>query len=277
VTRDEVCFSSEVRVFVLGTGSTGNCVVVESGGERVLVDAGLNPTRATERMRALGADFVGKRAPLGVFVTHDHGDHSAQALPVARALRAPIYAHERAPLPAARRRFAVRDLHPGRPIPLGPFVVETVLVPHDAAHVAVRISAGGARVAIATDVGHATRDLHALLAGSDLVLLESNYCARLLEAGPYPTSLKRRVGGPLGHLSNHEAAALVASLEGTRVGRVALIHLSRANNTPDRALDAVSMRARRIAVEALDHGEGRRFEVDGAASPSWGEQLALGF
>jgi phosphoribosyl 1,2-cyclic phosphodiesterase len=269
--------SLEVRVYVLGTGSTGNCVVVESGGERVLVDAGLNPTRATERMRALGADFVAHRAPLGVFVTHDHGDHAAQALPVARALRAPLYAHERAPMQAARRRRPVGDVQPGRPIVLGPFVVETVLVPHDAAHVAVRISAGGARVAIATDVGHATRDLRAMLAGSDLVLLESNYCASLLEAGPYPTSLKRRVGGGLGHLGNHEAAALVASLEGTRVAHVALIHLSRANNTPDRALDAVSARARRIAVEVLDHGEGRRFDVDGGASISWGEQLALAF
>lgn len=266
-----------MRVFVLGTGSTGNCIVVEAAGERLVVDAGLNPTRGQERMRALGADFIAPRAPLGVFVTHDHGDHAAQALPVARALRAPLFAHERASLPAARRRLAVRDFVPGRPIALGPFVVETVVVPHDAAHVAVRVSAAGARVAVATDVGHVTRDLRALLAGSDLVLLEANYCASMLEAGPYPPSLKRRVGGPLGHLGNHEAAALVASLEDTRVSRVGLIHLSRANNTPDRALETVRAKTRRIAVDVLDHGESRRIDVTTSASLAWGEQLALAF
>ena len=195
-----------VRVFVLGSGSSGNCLVVEAEGERLVVDAGMNPTRAVERMRALAADLVTARAPLGIFVTHDHGDHAAHALPLARALRAPLYAHDAAPLERARRRLDVRRYEPGRQVSLGPFAVDAVALPHDAPHVALRVGAAGRSVAVVTDAGCATRELRSMLAGCDLVLLEANYCPRLLESGPYPTSLKRRIGGPRGHLANEQAA-----------------------------------------------------------------------
>jgi phosphoribosyl 1,2-cyclic phosphodiesterase len=266
-----------LRVFVLGTGSSGNCLVAEADGERVILDAGMGPTRAAERMRALGADLVTSRAPLGVFVTHEHGDHAAHAVPIARALRAPLHAHDGIPAPRARRRLEVRPYTPGRPIPLGPFLVEALLVPHDAAHVALRVSAGGRRFGLATDVGHATRELRAFLGGCDLVFLESNYCPGLLETGPYPPRLKQRVAGPLGHLGNQQAAELARSLEDTRVGRVVLVHLSQTNNSPERALDAVVSRTRRLPVEALPHAEARRFDVTAGSWSAAAEQLALAF
>jgi phosphoribosyl 1,2-cyclic phosphodiesterase len=271
-----------VRILVLGSGSSGNCLVVEAEGERLLVDAGMGPTRATETMRRLGADLVTSRAPLGVLVTHEHGDHAAHALPLARALRAPIFAHDCAALERARSRIEVRSYVPGRPLALGPFVVEALGVPHDAPQVAVRISAGGRRFGVATDLGRAPRDLRGFLGGCDLVLLESNYCASLLESGPYPARLKRRVGGPLGHLANEQAAELAASLEDTRVSRLVLVHLSRTNNTPERAHDVVASRARRLRLEVLAHGEARCFEVGqgtGGSSRSLrgAEQLGFGF
>ncbi len=266
-----------MRIFVLGSGSSGNCLVVEAEGERLLVDAGMGPTRAAKRMRALGADLVTSRPPLGLFVTHDHGDHAAHALPLARALRMPILAHSGVALERARSRVEVRSYVPGRGLPLGPFVVEALPVPHDAPQVALRISAGRRRFAIATDLGRATRDLGAFLRGCDLVLLESNYCPTLLESGPYPPHLKRRVGGPLGHLANEQTADLAASLEDTRVSRLVLVHLSRTNNTPERAREIVASRVRRLALEVLPHGEVRRFDVDGRGFASGGEQLAFGF
>jgi phosphoribosyl 1,2-cyclic phosphodiesterase len=267
-----------VRVFALATGSSGNCLVVEADGERLVVDAGIGPTRAVERMRSLGADLVTSRAPLGVFVTHDHGDHAAHALPVARALRAPLYAHDAAMLPRARRRTDVRSYMPGaRPVVLGPFVVEALAVPHDAPHVALRISAGGCRVAIATDVGHPTRDLRRFLAASDLVMLEANYCPQMLEVGPYPPRLRARVAGPLGHLANEQAAEIARDLDDTRVSRLVLIHLSRANNTPERALDVVASAVRRLGVEALPHGMPHLFDVLRGTSTAYAEQLAFGF
>lgn len=266
-----------VRVFVLGSGSSGNCLVVESEGERLVVDAGIGPTRATVKMRALGADLITSRAPLGVFVTHDHGDHAAHALPIARALRAPLFAHDGIPAPRARARLEVRSYAPGRPVPLGPFIVEALAIPHDAPHVALRVSSGGKRFGIATDLGHAPRDLRAFLAGCDHVFLESNYCPRLLETGPYPMRLKRRVAGPLGHLSNDQTADLARSLENTRVSHLVLVHISRTNNSPAQALDVVASKAHRLPVEALPHGEPRRFDVVGGAGLRGAEQLSLAF
>jgi phosphoribosyl 1,2-cyclic phosphodiesterase len=277
VSRQRARLALAVRIWVLGSGSSGNCLVVEAEGERLVVDAGINPTRATERMRALGADLITSRHPLGVFVTHDHGDHAAHALPLARALRAPLFAHERAALTRARSRIDVRHYVPGRPLALGPFVVEALAVPHDAPHVALRIAACGRRFAIATDLGHATRDLRAFLAGCDHVFLESNYCPRLLETGPYPLRLRQRVAGPLGHLANDQAADLAASLQDSRVARLVLVHLSRANNTLDRALETVAARARRLRVEALAHGAAHTFDIAPGNALAGAEQLAFSF
>jgi phosphoribosyl 1,2-cyclic phosphodiesterase len=271
------CAAKGVRIFVLGSGSSGNCLVVEAEGERLLIDAGMGPTRAVARMRALGADLVTSRPPLGLFVTHDHGDHAAHALPLARALRAPLYAHAGVPLDRARRRQPVFSYTPGRALALGPFCVEAIVIPHDAPHVAIRVSAGGCRFAIATDLGHATRELRVLLAGCDLVMLEANHCPQLLEAGPYPPRLKRRVAGSLGHLANAQAADLAATLEDTRVSRLVLAHLSRTNNSPERALATVASRLRRLPVEALLHGEPRRLDVSAAGRLAFAEQLGLGF
>ena len=269
-----------VRVFVLGSGSSGNCLVVEAEGERLVLDAGMGPNRSIERMRSLGSDLVTSRAPLGLFVSHDHGDHAAHALPIARALRAPLHLHQGIAAPRARSRLEVRAYTPGRPVPLGPFVVDALPIPHDAPQVAFRVSAGGRRFGIATDLGHVTRELRAFLAGCDVVFLESNYCAEMLESGPYPLHLKRRVAGPVGHLANEQTAELARSLEDTRVARLVLVHLSRTNNTPARALEVVSSRAHRLRVEALAHGQPHRFDVvagEGGRAFAGAEQLPLGF
>jgi phosphoribosyl 1,2-cyclic phosphodiesterase len=267
-----------VRVFVLGSGSSGNCLVLEAEGERLVLDAGIGPNRATERMRALGADLITSRPPLGLFVTHDHGDHASHAMPLARALRAPLYVHPGLPF-VARKRVEVVRYVPGKPIVLGPFSVDALPIPHDAPHVAFRVSAGGKRFAIATDLGHVTRELRGLLGTCDLVMLEANHCPELLETGPYPPRLKRRVGGPLGHLANHQTADLAAALEDTRVSRLVLSHISRTNNTLDRALTTVGARLRRgrVTLEALAQGEARRLEVTETRRLAHAEQLGFGF
>jgi phosphoribosyl 1,2-cyclic phosphodiesterase len=265
-----------VRVFVLGSGSSGNCFVVESQGERLVVEAGMGPTRAVERMRAMGADFVTARPALGVLVTHEHGDHAAHALPLSRAQRAPILAHDGITLPRTRRRTEVRSYTPGRALTLGPFLIESLAVPHDAPQVAVRVSAGGWAFALATDLGVAPKGLRPFLSECDLVFLESNHCPRLLETGPYPPRLRTRVAGGLGHLANEQAAEVAASLDHTRVGRLVLVHLSRVNNTPERARDVVSSRVRRMPVDVLAQGEARRFDVS-AGARAGAAQMAFGF
>jgi len=266
-----------VRIFVLGSGSSGNCLIVEVDGERLVIDAGIGPMRATERMRALGSEFITSRAPHGVFVTHDHGDHSSHALPLARCLRAPIYAHKGVALDRARRRVDVRPYEPGVPVIAGPFQVEALHIPHDAPQVALRVTAGDRRFAIATDLGHPTPALRSMLAGCDLVMLESNHCPHLLEHGPYPPRLKQRVAGHLGHLANEQAAALAATLENTRVSDLVLSHISRTNNTPERALAVVGARLQRVRVQALPNGTARRLDVVQGNRLAAAEQLGFGF
>jgi phosphoribosyl 1,2-cyclic phosphodiesterase len=271
-----------MRIFVLGSGSSGNCLVVQADGERLVLEAGMGPLRARARMQGLGADLISARVPLGILVTHEHADHSAHAVPLARALKAPLMVHERMRLPARpseptrRRPVEARPYTPGRPFGLGPFLVEALPVPHDAPHVALRVTAGSQCFALVTDVGRITRDLRRFLESCDLVLLEANYCPMLLEGGPYPPHLKRRVAGPLGHLANAQAADLAASLEDSRVSRVVLVHLSRANNTPERALESVTSSVRRLSVEVLPHGASRAFDVRRKPGAR-GEQLAFGF
>jgi phosphoribosyl 1,2-cyclic phosphodiesterase len=266
-----------MRIYALGSGSSGNCLVVEAEGERLLVDAGLGPNRAIERMRALGADLVTHRSPLGLFVTHEHGDHAAHALQIARALRAPLYLHAGVGIDRARRKAEVRAYAPGRPVAVGPFIVDAMPIPHDAANVALRISAGGRRLAFAADLGHAPKGLQAMLASVDLAMLEANYCPMMLETGPYPLHLKRRVAGSLGHLANEDAATLAAGLDGTRLGKLVLIHISRTNNTPARALEVVSAKVKRLPVEVLPNGVPRVFDVPATTGWRAAEQLALGF
>ncbi|AKV02447.1 Zn-dependent hydrolase [Labilithrix luteola] len=98
----------------------------------------------------------------------------------------------------------------------------------------------------------------------------------LLAWGSYPEHLKRRVRGGLGHLSNQEAGALAASLVGTRLTRLYLGHLSRSNNTPERALETVAEAARGIDVAVVPHGQAHELEVvAGPSNASTGIQLAL--
>ena len=251
-----------LHVLVLGSGSSGNAVLVESAGTRVLVDAGLGPRMCAERLRRLGVDLF-PRGIDALGVTHDHGDHAAHVLPLARALKCPLWLHEGIGAPKVRARFAhaIVPLRRAEARPLGALVVETYPLPHDAPNVAVRVSGPLGAFAYATDLGHAPRGLAAFLGASDLVLLEANHCEELLASGPYPERLKRRIACNTGHLSNTQAGALVAEMGRFGEPLVALCHLSRTNNTPARAMAAVQAGAPGARVRVLEHGATERIVV----------------
>ena len=153
-----------------------------------------------------------------------------------------------------RKRFPVHAYVPGRPFRIGSLSVLAEHVPHDAPQVAVRIASADHALGVATDVGRPTAQLAALLAACDVALLEANHCTEMLAFGPYPPRLQKRVAGGLGHLSNAQAAELAARLVGSRLGRIYLGHLSRSNNTPERALETVGQAARGMDVGVLPHG-----------------------
>lgn len=257
-----------MRAFVLGSGSSGNALLVVSGESRLLVEAGVPPRLVDARLAELGHSLAAGELD-GILASHEHGDHFGQAGRLASHYRAPLHLHRGigAPVepPAASRRNAevsgpasrpteppvVHTYEAGRTFRLGRFQITTAIVPHDAAQVAFRIDDGVAALGIATDVGRVTPSLVALLAECDAAIVEANHCPEMLAFSEYPDVVKRRVGGGFGHLSNVQTAELAARLVGSRLGRLWLGHLSRSNNTPSRALEVVATRARRIDVDVL--------------------------
>jgi phosphoribosyl 1,2-cyclic phosphodiesterase len=243
-----------VRVFVLGSGSTGNALLVDDGSTRILVEAGVGPRQVTERLALLGATLEGRRVD-AIVATHEHGDHFGHAARLATELDATVWLHRGIGAPELRAQRDVETYEPSSAFRIGTIELSSVRVPHDAPQVALRLESKGLALGVATDVGRVTQPLVGLLASCDAALVEANYCSELLGYNTdYPPVVKRRLTGGLGHLSNFEAADLARRLSGTRLGRIWIGHLSRANNTPERALDVVGSAAKRIEVEALPHG-----------------------
>jgi phosphoribosyl 1,2-cyclic phosphodiesterase len=256
-----------VRLSLLGSGSSGNVALVEARAQdgtvtRVLVDAGLSRSETDTRLRRFETG-LGLHAIDGVLLTHDHNDHAGHA----RALGRPLWAT------AGTRRACQIDatlVRAGEDFTLGAFRVKPVLLPHDGEEtVGYVLDAGGSRVGIVTDCGHDAPEVAEGFAGCDVLILETNHDATMLRHGPYPPSLKRRVGGRLGHLSNDQAASLLRQM-----GKLAPLpklvvaaHISQANNRNSlakSALDRVLGRPGRVLLAAqgrptpvitVDHGK----------------------
>ncbi|HEY1958696.1 MAG TPA: MBL fold metallo-hydrolase, partial [Polyangiaceae bacterium] len=256
-----------MRIWVLGTGSSGNSLLVEADGTRLLIEAGIGPKNASARMRMLGGDLRGVD---GIVVTHHHGDHAGQLEPMCKALGAPragsslpamVHLHDGVGVERVRHRFAVRRHRAGESFEVGALRVRTVPVVHDAPHVALAIQSKTHTFGFVTDVGTVTAPLVELLTSCNTVMMESNFCPQLLELGPYPRSLRRRIAGHLGHLSNGQAAALAGTIARHAASKIFLCHLSQVNNEPARALAMVRDRAPRAQVEVLPHGRARVIDL----------------
>ncbi|MBX3208823.1 MAG: MBL fold metallo-hydrolase [Labilithrix sp.] len=242
--------ASGMRVYVLGSGSSGNALLVESSGTRLLVEAGVGPKVAASRLAELGVE-LGARELDGIVATHRHGDHFGHAGKLATAFSAPLYLHPGIDGVEPAASVEVRRYDIGRAFRVGALTITTVQVPHDAAQVALRVDDGTHALGIATDVGRVTSGLVGLLGACDAALVEANHCSEMLAFSEYPDVVKRRIGGGWGHLSNAQTAELGARLVGSRLARLWLGHLSRSNNTPARALETVASRARGIDVDVI--------------------------
>ncbi len=226
-------------LFVLSSGSCGNCAFVRSGATRIIVDAGI-PARSIKRLLATIGESID--AIDGVLITHDHRDHIRSAELLSRRPGLSIYATEPT-LAAAAHLFPeidskrIEHFAGGDRFSVGSIEIESVPTPHDAADpVGFVVDDGDKRLGIFTDFGHAFDGIKERIATFDAVMIESNYDEEMLEAGPYPDYLKERIGGPLGHLSNHEAARLLRDHATDRLRTAILSHLSAENNDPASAL-----------------------------------------
>jgi phosphoribosyl 1,2-cyclic phosphodiesterase len=224
----------------LGSGSSGNALVVETATAAILVDCGLSAATMARGLKMGGRSLDALSA---VIVSHEHADH-------VRGLQKVL----KCGVPLVSTPGTLRALDLGslgyRPLRIGDtmevaegVIVRALGVSHDAAEpCGFRIDADGVRLTIITDLGTADAELGASIAASDLIVLEANHDESMLRAGPYPAHLKRRVLSATGHLSNVDCGKLLfqALRDSDRARTIWLAHLSAVNNRPDLAVATVA-------------------------------------
>ena len=223
----------------LQSGSSGNCIYVESAGARLLIDAGISGIQAERRLAAHRREI---RDVDALLVSHDHADHSKTAGVFGRKYDLPVYVTEPTWRAARRwtdlgRKHEVRTFTAGETLTVGTVRVETVATAHDGVDgVGFVVDDGERRLGVLTDLGHVFEGLAEVVSTLDAVIIESNYDPGMLAEGPYPPYLKERNRGPGGHLSNQEAATLVGGAVARGLRWACLAHLSEENNSPEVAL-----------------------------------------
>lgn len=233
-----------MRFCSLGSGSGGNATVVEasddSGVSRVLIDCGFSLREFETRLARAGLSCDALDA---IFVTHEHGDHIGCAVSLARRHGIALWMSRGtwraigAPEADDVLRFARDD----QPIEVGRIQLTPYTVPHDAMEpLQLRCSDGAAHLGVLTDAGSITPHLLSHLQGCQALLLECNHDTQMLAQSRYPVSLKSRIGGRLGHLSNDTAAQILGQCAHPGLQHLVAAHLSEQNNTPEHARAALA-------------------------------------
>jgi phosphoribosyl 1,2-cyclic phosphodiesterase len=242
-----------VSVSVLASGSRGNSAIVQSSSTRILVDAGISCRETFKRMQAAGDD---PHALTAIVITHEHSDHVAGLLVLARKLSLPVYMTGATHQAWSR---AVRDatgeppdtervefFSSGRSFQIGDIAITPFTIPHDAADpVGFTFRSEGIKVGVATDLGYMPASVRDHLRRCDVLVLESNHDLEMLRVGPYPWSVKQRVGSRTGHLSNTALAEFFSGDYDGGASYIVLAHLSELNNHPE-----VAKREAEIALGA---------------------------
>lgn len=232
-----------MRFASLGSGSEGNALLISGGSgvarTTVMLDCGFG-IRETERRLARLGMAPGDLA--GIVVTHEHQDHVGGVFKFARRHRVPVW------LSFGTWQAVQRDCHgvalnlcrDGDRLAIGDLELSPYTVPHDAREPVQYVASDGrARLGVLTDAGQSTPHLVQALGGCDALVLECNHDRTMLANSSYPYSLKQRIGGAYGHLSNDTAAEILAVLDRTRLQRIVGAHLSQQNNTPELARKAL--------------------------------------
>lgn len=238
-----------IRFMSLASGSSGNCYYLGDDEGGLLIDAGIPIRTITKVLRAEGIALDDGHIR-GTIVTHDHADHIRTVGVIGGVYRLPVYATTLVHNSITQSRFVQdpigasrRDISLRTPFEVAGFTIEAFPVPHDSVeNVGYYITKGDFSFTLATDIGHPTAIIEDYIARASHVVLEANYDREMLRGGNYPEFLKERVASPQGHLSNEEAAELLARTYHPRMKNVWLCHLSKDNNHPDLCWKSVEQR-----------------------------------
>lgn len=275
-----------LRVTVLGSGSRGNAILIDGTDGAVLVDAGFGVRSLAKRLATAGrrAEEIG-----ALLLTHEHVDHASGAHAACAKWGWPVYGSPgtiEALSPSGETgSLSMRAFVDDDNTSVAGFSIATCAVPHDARDCRALIITdrrSGARVGIAMDLGRVPAALPRAFERLDLLVVESNHDETMLAQGPYPRSLKQRISGGYGHLSNGAAAAFVSACAHKGLRGVMLTHLSETNNAPEIAVQRTRDALRRAGWtrDALSAASQREplAPVTSTGEPAWrvrASQLAL--
>lgn len=216
-----------MNLWVLGSGSGGNAVLVESDGCRVLIDAGFPARTLACRLALIGI------APASIeacVITHEHADHVRGAAVASRKWGWAVYASRGTVSCCPELRATVlTSFAAGESISLSRMEVATVRTPHDAAEAVgavITAHSSGVRAGVCYDIGHVSDSVRTICRDVDILVLEANHDEGMLRAGPYPFVVQQRIAGRNGHLSNREAAGVMRDSVSRTLNHVVLAHLS---------------------------------------------------
>jgi phosphoribosyl 1,2-cyclic phosphodiesterase len=228
-----------MRFASLGSGSRGNALLVEAGSTRVLLDCGFGPRELEARLARLG---VTPHEIDAVLVTHEHGDHVSGVAKCAARFDFEIFlSHGTAVAAGIAEDGNVFQIDSHAAFGIGDLEIQPFPVPHDAREPTQFVIGNGQnRLGVLTDAGCVTPHMVAMLDGCDALVLECNHDSAMLRASSYPPSLKQRIGGRLGHLSNEAAGDLLQRIDKQRLKHVVAAHLSEQNNRADLAQGALA-------------------------------------
>lgn len=235
-----------MRLCSIASGSSGNCIYVGSDATHLLVDVGISGKRTECGLNSLG---VSAKELDGILITHEHADHINGLGVLARKYEIPIYATP-GTIKEIKRCGSLgkiddelfKEVKADEKLTIKDLTVNPMRISHDAAEpVAYRIGYGSRKVGICTDLGIYNDYTVECLRGMDALLIEANHDVNMLQVGPYPYYLKQRILGERGHLSNENSGRLLSRIIHDKMQAIVLGHLSKENNLPELAYEAVRM------------------------------------
>jgi len=222
-----------MRFSVLGSGSRGNAVYIESGKTAILIDGGFSGKELAKRLCSIGREIADVKA---ICLTHEHNDHIAGVGVISRRCSIPVFANA-GTLKAGEKRlgklFQSVEFETGDLVEFQDLGIRSFRISHDTADpVGFVISNSSLSVGYCTDTGRVSHLMERRLTGCNGLILEFNHNPEMLKSGPYPLSLQQRVRSSQGHLSNEDGAGFLKKILSSHLQMIVLAHLSETNNTP---------------------------------------------
>lgn len=247
---------NKLRFISFGSGSSGNCYLLFTASDAILIDAGIGERKLRTEFSKYGLSLDSVN---GILITHDHADHVKAVGSLSSDYKLPVYTTAKIHGGILVNKLVkqkieaqyVRNIEKNVPVQIGAFKITPFDVPHDSTeNVGYMIEAGGIVFSIVTDCGHVTDEIRSVVARSNYLVIEANHDLDMLDNGPYPAFLKGRIKGPNGHLSNADCGETLAQSATSALRHVWLCHLSAKNNKPETARETVESLLRANGIEA---------------------------